>query len=382
MVASTATSIVPVEGVTFTVQCRTTPDGPATRHEASIAADGTLTTPHDLDLERIGVALGGHLTCLDMADHDLPAAWGLLEHTLRERPADIVQVATTQWAVLTPAAGCVCDEETWPTADQAATHLRNLTHWAKAHRTSPARIVRMGEVLGHTLPWPGVNPVPRSATEGLLSEPDATDRLWRAGIPFPLVQELCRELSPTGMPIPTHVVVAHLYAPREWAILERFVPFGPVVLAWAAQHRTPRDARRPHDRLAWVEAGVSLPTIDRVFGGMAYELVHARAYALQTGVALDEAAGVLGRWQASGTTPDVRDLVDLHHHDPHAALGPRCAPARPAVERTVGLAARRGVAVDAVTAALALARTGTAPDAAARLAATRTPTITFEELHP
>ena len=62
----------------------------------------------------------------------------------------------------------------------------------------------------------------------------------------------------------------------------------------------------------------------------------------------------------------------------HAALDPRCAPAPAAVARTVGLAAKRGLAVDTVTAALALARHGTAPDAVAHLSATRTPTIHLE----
>lgn len=53
-------------------------------------------------------------------------------------------------------------------------------------------------------------------------------------------------------------------------------------------------------------------------------------------------------------------------------------PAPAAVARTVGLAAKRGLAVDTVTAALALARHGTAPDAVAHLSATRTPTIHLE----
>ena len=355
--------------------------GRGSAHDVTVAADGTLTAPHDLDLERIGVALGGHLTCLELADHDLPAALGILEHGLRTRPADIVQVGTRQWAALTPAEGCACEEQTWTGAGQAAAHLRSLQHWALAYRTSPARIVATADLLGYTLPTPSTNPLPRAATEHLLAESDAAQRLWDAGVPFALVPALCRTLSPSGLPVPTYVLLAHVYAPREWDVLEKFVPHGPVVLAWAAQHRTQRDARRPDERLAWVEAGVPLKAIDQLFGGMAYALVHARAYASETGVALDRAAGVLGRWQESGTTPEVRDLVELHRHDPDAATSPRCAPARATVERTVGLAARRGVAADMVTAALAVARTGNAPDAAALLATTLPRPISMEDLH-
>lgn len=372
--------LLPAEGLTVTVSCSTGPGSTPTPHEVTISAEGELTTPHDLELERIGVALGGSLTCVDLADRDLPAAWGFLEHRHRARPADIVNVGTSQWAASAPADGCACDHQTWARAELAAEHLRTLVHWAKAHRTTPARVAKALGLFAPTIDVDPANPVPRSAGEGLLAEPDAVPRLWNAGVPFALVRDVCRELSPTGIPIPTHVVIAHLYAPRAWDVLEKFVPHGPVVLAWAAQHRTPRDARRPDERLAWVEAGVPLKTIDRIFAGTAYELVHARAYAHETGVALGLAAGVLGRWQESGTTPAVLDLVALYRHDPHAATHPRCAPARAAVERTVGLAARRGVAVDAVTAALALARTGTAPDAAAHLAATHTPTIHLKEI--
>lgn len=378
MDATTTRSLLPAEGVTFQVECRTGPESEAIRHEVFVGADWQLTTPHDLELERIGVALGGSLTCVTLADCYLPATRAWLENVHRVRPADIVQRDARRWGALVPVAGCTCDQETWPTAAQAAEHLRNVRHWAKAHDTRVSQLGRTMHALG--LQHTATNPVSRSATERWLAEPDATDRLWDAGVPFDLVPGICDELSPTGLLIPTHVVIAHLYAPREWAVLEQFVPHGPLVLAWAAQHRTDRDARRPGDRLAWVEAGVPLATIDRVFAGMTYELVHARAYAAETGVPLGVAAGVLGRWQESGVTPDVRDLVELHRLDPHAAVGPRCAPAQPAVARTIGLAARRGLAVTPVVAALALARTGTAPDAVAHLARTHIRTINLEAL--
>ena len=38
------------------------------------------------------------------------------------------------------------------------------------------------EALGFTVPAGGTNPLPRSAAEGLLAEPDAADRLWAAGV--------------------------------------------------------------------------------------------------------------------------------------------------------------------------------------------------------
>lgn len=381
MVASAPGSLLPAEGITYEVPCRTAPDADPLQHPITIGPDWQVTTPHDLEVERIGVALGGTLTCVDLVDRDLPAARALIEHTFRTRPAAIVQQAAQAWVAAAPASGCACEGKRWPTAAEAAAHLRTNGHWAAVHRTRSASVIltaarhRRAVGLDHT-----PQPVTRSATEGLLTEPDATVLLWEAGVPFDLVPELCRELSPAGIPIPTRIVVAHLYAPQEWAVLEQFVPYGEVVLTWAAQHRTARDQQRPHERLTWVEADIPLPTIDRIFSGMAYDLVHAQAYAAATGVSLAQAAAVLGRWQASGTTPEVRDLVGLHEHDPHVATSPSCAPARAAVERTVKLAAGRGVRVTPTDAAIAVALLGTAPEAAAHLARTRPRTPTTQEL--
>ena len=378
MSAMTTDPVLPAAGVTLTINCRTG-DGRARRHTAELGPDWAFSTPHDLDLERIGVALGGSLTCVRLADHDLPAARDFLEHRHRVRPAAIVQHDALEWGTATPASDCACDDRRWTNVVDAATHVRTLRHWAAVHRTRLRDASRALEMLRDAgVAVEAGNPVGRAVTENLLAEPDATDILWGAGVPFALVPDLCRSLSPLGDPIPVRVIIAQVYAPEEWAVLEPFVAHGPLVLAWASQHRTPRDVRRPTERLAWVEAGVPLPTIDRVFAGMAYDLVHARAYAATTGTSLATAAAVLGRWQESGTTPPVADLVGLHALDPHAATAPRCAPARAAVERVVGLAARRGLKVTPSDAALALARAGTAPDAVALLTRTTTPTSPME----
>lgn len=368
MFGSNPESLLPAEGVTFEVLCRTAPGAEPLTHEVTISADWLLTTPHDLDMERIGVALGGTHSCVDLADRDLPAARGLIEHDFRLRPAAIVQHSPQRWGAAAPASDCACATKRWPSAADAAEHLRTWTHWAHAHRTQPAALLETANLLHRAL---GLgkphNPVSRTLTLGLLTEPDATDLLWEAGIPFDRVAAICRDLSPSGIPIPTRIVIAHLYAPQEWAILEQFVPHGEVVLTWAAHHRTARDAQRPAERVTWVEAGVPLPTIDRIFSGLAYDLIHAKAYASATGSSLAQAATVLGRWQASGTTPEVRDLVALHLHDAHAATSPSCAPARNAVDRVVGLVADHGVRVSATDAAVALARLGNAPDAATHI---------------
>ena len=57
------------------VPCRTSaePGARAKVHAITLEADGSVTTPHDLDNERIAAALGGYLSCLDLVDKAVPA---------------------------------------------------------------------------------------------------------------------------------------------------------------------------------------------------------------------------------------------------------------------------------------------------------------------
>ena len=102
MSAMTTDPVLPAAGVTLTINCRTG-DGRARRHTAELGPDWAFSTPHDLGLERIGVALGGSLTCVRLADHDLPAARDFLEHRHRVRPAAIVQHDALEWGAATAA---------------------------------------------------------------------------------------------------------------------------------------------------------------------------------------------------------------------------------------------------------------------------------------
>ena len=45
---------------------------PGRQHDVVIHSDWSASTPDDLAAERVGVALGGYLSCLDLVDHALP----------------------------------------------------------------------------------------------------------------------------------------------------------------------------------------------------------------------------------------------------------------------------------------------------------------------
>lgn len=53
--------------VTIVVPCSTSPDfSSATTHEVTIGPTWSLTTPHDLEAERVAVAFGGYSSCVSL----------------------------------------------------------------------------------------------------------------------------------------------------------------------------------------------------------------------------------------------------------------------------------------------------------------------------
>lgn len=354
---------LPATGVTFNVTCRSSPGARGRPHPVTVADNWALTTPHDLGVERIGVALGGTCTCVDLADRLLPAARGYLEHVLRLARARIEQVAPKEWCVQESADRCSCADKTFPSAADAARHLRDRTHWARRYGVGPAAVEKLvRELHGGPLEHRRC-PLPHGAADGYLTDPDGLDMLWDAGVHYARVPALVAALSPSGDPVPPHLVIAQEYAADGFAWLEPFAAHGPLVLSWAARTRTRRDARRPEERLAWVEAGVPLPAIADVFAGEAYTLTDARAYAAAVGVSLARAARVLGSWQVGCVTPTLAELVALAQSDP---LLPE-APSMAAVTWVRQCALCADFTPTFVQAALALALTGNARDAVTHL---------------
>lgn len=360
-----ASPALPDEGITFDVRCRTRAGARGRSHPVTVHPDWSLDVPHDLDAERIGVALGGTHTCVELADRTLPAARDVVEHQLRLALPRLERDDSGPWRVVVDAPGCTCEHRTFDTAATAARHLRTITHWARFHAAAPSRIDRVVNALLPTTPIEPPCPLPHRAASGYLDEPDGLDLLWDAGVHPSRVAALVAAISPDGTPVPTQLVLDRAVEPDGSRWLEQFIAFGPMVLAWAARTRTHRDARRPDERRSLIEADLPLPAIAALMTGEGYTLTDIRAYARALGVPEHRAAHTLAAWQTAGVTPTVPQLVALAHEGPVFSG----VPPLDAVLRARTHAAEGDWRPSRAEAALAIARTGTVPDAVAHLRA-------------
>lgn len=63
--------------LTIVVECRTSPRArTGALHEVAIQPDWTLSTPHDVEAERVAAAFGGYTSCLTLIDETIPRTTG------------------------------------------------------------------------------------------------------------------------------------------------------------------------------------------------------------------------------------------------------------------------------------------------------------------
>ncbi len=359
---------LPPEGLTFGVSCRSSASGPDQPHPVTLTPDWRLHTPHNLDAERVAVALGGVCPCVELADRTLPAVRGYVTHRLRLEPAAIAHAPDGSWLLTVDAVGC-CGEQGFPQARDAAAHLRRPLHWARRYGATVEAVTALAQRILDAVATATGDPTvarqtvePRCPAPGAggprLAEPNALAVLWDAGLHPADVAAVVAQLAPDGAPATTRGVLERAYASTGAPASEQ-EPATP-----AHPHPGRRGRRRPDERDAWVRAGVPLAAVTEILSGEAYSLNDARILANRLSRPVAEAATLLARWQAAGMSPPVDTLVGLY-------WGPMLMDAPPPtalVEHTLDLARARGVRATRVDAALALVRIGTPSGAVAMLA--------------
>ncbi|MEI2715195.1 MAG: hypothetical protein V9G04_18360 [Nocardioides sp.] len=243
--------------VSFAVDCRTQPRRRGTPHIVTLTDGWELETGHDLDAERVAVALGSYSTCVQLADHLLPAARDHWLHVHRLVPPAITRRGNA-WVVAQPVPGCSCLVASPTSADRAADHLRGISHWAAVHDVKRVALKSVCEQIGRVLDdafspasWADHHYAGRR-----LTDPAGVRTLWEAGIPPKVILAVTDMIAPHGEPMDARLVreVALHRIGAQW--LAHFEAGGPALLNWALTTYCPRDVEEPACRFDWLALGL------------------------------------------------------------------------------------------------------------------------------
>ena len=382
------------EALRLTVRCTTSPDpaGPATRHPVRIRPDWTIETPHDLDAERLAVALGGHLSCLSLVDSVVPAVRRAMRLLARRTlPPLVWDAGPGRWRPARRVRGC-CGSRGRDLAEVAA-HLRGPDHVAAAAKADPraVRAVMRGVLRAHGGAEDLVPPERELAEAAARCTRGCLDAvaLWDAGL-HPAVVVAVHDAVGAGGRLPARFylgavtrrpdlawVAATLAAAREsgadaaeppmtalesgWITID--APAEPLA-SWLVWSATDADRLDPTVRSRWLAAGVTRRLV-LALSEAGYPPEDVAALAAGWRRDADGAARSLASWVAAGARPDVADLLLLERR----GVPSYAAPSAAAVARLRGLAAGSAFGVDDTELALLIAAAGTVPHAAAALRA-------------
>lgn len=352
-------SPLPAREIEVTVQCRTHRDQPSrARHLITIHPDWSISTPHDLEAERIAAALGGYLSCLHLADSVIPAARaGLMRQARISSPLVWLARATTTktragWAVLDPIEGC-CDRSGFQTVRGASAHTRSLGHlchefgvprWQlkpvlgailKAHSDA-----QFGEGKSDPCDWP-LAPSTESASD-VTCERHGAAALWLAGLHPETVAAIHRQLgASTPLPARTILSVAMCSPNVAWmrATLAALGPSlgeyepetprfsdaneilhadtisgeissGSNLALWLAATYEPRDKQEPSLRAQWLASGIPRRIIPILWRAN-YTLTGLASLATAMNASTPSAALKVSHWIEKGWCPPIGDLTLL-----------------------------------------------------------------------
>lgn len=283
--------------VTLSITCRTSSDPSAagTEHPITLHADGTISTPHDLDAERLAVALGGHLTCVDLVDRTAPVFREWLALRRREVPMPIrSRDQGRRWHARQR--GPCCRGGGFETPVAAADHSRSAQHLAAIRGTDPQELRLL--VAGARVPEP-----PRPVGE-------PWDSLWACGVAPGLVDDIDEQCGVVEPFEPGFYLAVLAHRPdRSW--LRRMLEAGPVAPAtaeWLAWTFGPADRRHPDRRAEWLQLGIPVRAIVGLMGS-GYRPQDVERLAAHWRITHAAAALLLHEWMSQGLDVPVSALT-------------------------------------------------------------------------
>jgi len=289
--------------VTVTVTCRTSRNSTkgSKRHPVTLYPDGTVDTGHDLEQERILAALGGYLSCLELADVASPAVleWFTLEQRLAARPIHATQ-SRGPWHPAKKAQCCA--RRGYKTPQEAAAHARDPKHVALTHGAHAWQVAAL--------------------CRGFAAEPapempgDPWKTMWECGMHPDEVDRISLEIDaddplPVGFYLGVMARNPNLLWIRDTMRVVSLEPHSITYLAWSYGKA---DRADPTLRARWLRTGITDRIALRLSGGP-YDIGDVEAFARHWAISPVTAGVELMKWYDSGAAPPVAMLTgpELEH---------------------------------------------------------------------
>lgn len=312
------------EPLAIIVRCRTSLTVEDARtHGVTIDPYWSVTTPHDLDAERVGMALGGYCSCVELVDVTIPALRNVIDVLTHPITAELELTKVGRWRVR--AAHACCRAREFSGIVQAARHLRSATHLVKvirARRRLPLNEAQFEELLAvFEMNWGSLQRAPLHLAEALVREPGGLDDLWVCGIGPDQVEALAAVAVGVREPLPVAYYLALVYRSVDCEWLGQAVALcpDPDIATWLAWQDAPHDRAPAAEWGGWLALGVPRRPLLALLD---LTVPVQRAYALATALAVPPpvVARELGTWALAGCTPTLGHYLVLRDRGIAAAV--------------------------------------------------------------
>ena len=297
------------------MNCRTTRGrgGPRTTHPIVIEADWTVTTPHDLALERVAAAMGGYLSCLELVDRGIAGLREIVQRRARRSVARMSRDTGGRWTPAVLPADCSCESFGFGSAPEAAVHLRGTKHVAHEFGVSPRALDRLlAPILdAHDTLFFTPSEVDRDAA-AMVRDFHGVDQLWDCGLHPESIVAIHHAAWPDGPPLPVwfYLGVVSRRPALEWVARTLAVVPDEDIAVWLCWTNAQLDHAHPDARNGWLQAGVPRKAIAALADG-SYTPIEVALLSKTTERSLAAAALTLAAWHRARCHPFPRDIALL-----------------------------------------------------------------------
>ena len=282
-------------------------------HQVTIHPDWSVTTPHDLDAERIAAALGGYTSCLELAERTVPALKAALPLLTRQMRVPLRRDARGAWRIadVSHPSGC-CRSKTFFSIESAARHTRSASHFAHTFDAPQWQLASLMSAA-ESIWFPAVGGRSQDPEiERLVREVGGILELWHSGIRPDELPGFAAAASAVHEPLPISYFLGMAYggiAPEWLAKVLRYRPDADTAswLAWLDLLPGELDT---NEWGAWLRFG--LPKKDVLMAreiGLSAENVHSLA--IKCGWSLGATAQRVLIWAKVGCFPNSIQFESL-----------------------------------------------------------------------